>query len=74
MNKSLVSAFGLVVALALTMPVIGATSADASQMRMPHHHHHHHRVRHHHWHHRHWSHHHWHHHHHHHVEKVVKKI
>ena len=66
MTKSLMSAFGLAVAFALTMPVIGATSADAAQMGPHHLHHHHHRVRHHHWHHHHW-------HRHHHVEKVVRK-
>jgi hypothetical protein len=59
MKKSLLSALGLAVALAFTVPVIGATSADAAPMAKHHRHHHHHRhyVRHHH-------------HHHHHVKKV----
>ncbi|RWC28741.1 hypothetical protein [Mesorhizobium sp.] len=60
MKKSLLSALGLAVALAFTVPVIGATSADAAPMAKHHRHHHHHRhqVRYHH------------HHHHHHVKKV----
>jgi hypothetical protein len=60
MKKSLLSALGLAVALAFTVPVIGATSADAAPMAKHHRHHHHHRhhVRHHH------------HHHHHHVKKI----
>ncbi|WP_164754230.1 hypothetical protein [Mesorhizobium sp. M7A.F.Ca.US.008.03.1.1] len=64
MKKSLLSALGLAVALAFTVPVIGATSADAAPMAKHHRHHHHHRhhVRHHH-----------HHHHHHHVKKTMKK-
>ncbi|MES0197240.1 hypothetical protein [Mesorhizobium sp. M0011] len=54
MKKSLLSALGLAVAMAFTVPVIGATSADAAPMAKHHRHHHHHRhhVRHHH-HHRH---------------------
>lgn len=54
MKKSFLSALGLAVALAFTVPVIGATSADAAPMAKHHRHHHHHRhhVRHHH-HHRH---------------------
>ena len=54
MKKSLLSALGLAVAMAFTVPVIGATSADAAPMVKHHRHHHHHRhhVRHHH-HHRH---------------------
>ncbi|TIX02484.1 MAG: hypothetical protein E5V59_00995 [Mesorhizobium sp.] len=60
MKKSLLSALGLAAALAFTVPVIGATSADAAPMAKHHRHHHHHRhhVRYHH------------HHHHHHVKKV----
>lgn len=54
MKKSLLSALGLAVAMAFTVPVIGTTSADAAPMAKHHRHHHHHRhhVRHHH-HHRH---------------------
>ncbi|WP_164898635.1 hypothetical protein [Mesorhizobium sp. M7A.F.Ca.MR.362.00.0.0] len=54
MKKSLLSALGLAVAMAFTVPVIGATSANAAPMAKHHRHHHHHRhhVRHHH-HHRH---------------------
>jgi protein BEAN1 len=59
MKKSLLSALGLAVALAFTVPVIGATSADAAPMAK-HHRHHHHYVRHHH-------------HHHHHVKKMSNK-
>ncbi|UVK48008.1 hypothetical protein BPNPMPFG_000389 [Mesorhizobium sp. AR07] len=62
MKKSLLSALGLAVALAFTMPVIGATSADAAPMAKHHRHHyhrHHHPV-----HHRHHV------HHHHHVKKT----
>ncbi|QND62436.1 hypothetical protein HB777_15735 [Mesorhizobium loti] len=55
MKKSLLSALGLAVALAFTVPVIGATSADAAPMtkhhRHHHRHHHHHPVHHHHHHH-----------------------
>ncbi|TIN68937.1 MAG: hypothetical protein E5Y29_23920, partial [Mesorhizobium sp.] len=43
MKKSLLSALGLAVALAFTVPVIGATSADAAPMAKHHRHHHHHR-------------------------------
>ena len=54
MKKSLLSALGLAVALAFTVPVIGATSADAAPMAKHHRHHrHHHYVRHHHHHHHH---------------------
>jgi hypothetical protein len=61
MKKSLLSALGLAVALAFTVPVIGATSADAAPMAKHHRHHrHHHYVRHHH-------------HHHHHVKKMSNK-
>ena len=65
MKTSLVSALGLAVALAFTLPVIGATSADAAPMAKHHHHHHHH--------HHHYHGHHHHHHHHHHMKKIVKK-
>ncbi|WP_181181847.1 hypothetical protein [Mesorhizobium sp. B1-1-1] len=52
MKKSLLSALGLAVALAFTMPILGATSADAAPMHKHHrhhrshhyHHHHHHKV------------------------------
>jgi hypothetical protein len=43
MKKSLLSALGLAVALAFTVPVIGATSADAAPMAKHHRHHYHHR-------------------------------
>ncbi|QPC93549.1 hypothetical protein [Mesorhizobium sp. INR15] len=59
MKKSLLSALGLAVALAFTVPVVGATSADAAPMHMKKHHRHHHR--------------HHHHHHHHHHMKMMKK-
>ncbi|TJV70808.1 MAG: hypothetical protein E5X76_18640 [Mesorhizobium sp.] len=60
MKKSLLSALGLALALAFTMPILGATSADAAPMKTHHHHRHHHRhhrVHHHHYHHRHRHHH-----------------
>ncbi|MER9998199.1 hypothetical protein NKJ90_05075 [Mesorhizobium sp. M0051] len=41
MKKSLLSTLGLAVALAFTVPVIGATSADAAPMARHHRHHHH---------------------------------
>ncbi|MBZ9963173.1 hypothetical protein [Mesorhizobium sp. BR1-1-2] len=55
MKKSLLSALGLAIALAFTMPILGATSADAAPMhkhhrhhrkhhRSHHYHHHHHKV------------------------------
>ncbi|MCA0012835.1 hypothetical protein LB561_10220 [Mesorhizobium sp. B292B1B] len=56
MKKSLLSALGLAIALAFTMPILGATSADAAPMHKHHrhhrkhhrshhyHHHHHHKV------------------------------
>ncbi|MDG4895460.1 MAG: hypothetical protein EOR72_16320 [Mesorhizobium sp.] len=49
MKKSLLSALGLALALAFTMPILGATSADAAPMTKHHRHHHrrHHRVHHH---------------------------
>ncbi|SFO56498.1 hypothetical protein SAMN03159463_02280 [Mesorhizobium sp. NFR06] len=56
MKKSLLSALGLALALAFTMPILGAASADAAPMKH-HRHHHHHRYHH--------RHHHHHHHHHH---------
>ncbi|MBZ9922802.1 hypothetical protein LB579_34680 [Mesorhizobium sp. BR1-1-7] len=61
MKKSLLSALGLAVALAFTMPILGATSADAAPMHK-HHRHHHHR-----------KHHRSHHYHHHHHNKVMGK-
>lgn len=54
MKKSLLSALGLAVALAVSMPVLGVTSANAAPMHKKHHrhhhrhHHHHHHVHHHH--------------------------
>jgi len=48
MKKSLLSALGLAVALAVSMPILGATSADAAPMHHKHHRHHHHRKHHHH--------------------------
>ena len=42
MKKSLLSALGLALALASTMPILGATTADAKPMKKHHHHHHHH--------------------------------
>ncbi|WP_146172480.1 hypothetical protein [Mesorhizobium helmanticense] len=61
MKKSLLSALGLAVALAVSMPIIGASSADAAPMHAKHHrHHHHHR-------------HHIRHHRHHHHKKMVEK-
>ncbi|RRI00944.1 hypothetical protein EH240_16450 [Mesorhizobium tamadayense] len=60
MKKSLLSALGLALALAFTMPILGATSADAAPVKK--HHHHHHR-----------KHHSRHHHHHHHHKKMVAK-
>ncbi|QKC97326.1 hypothetical protein [Mesorhizobium sp. NZP2298] len=51
MKKSLLSALGLAVAVAFTVPAIGVTSADAAPMAKHHRHHHH--YRHHHRHHRH---------------------
>ncbi|MDX8540250.1 hypothetical protein RFM23_21760 [Mesorhizobium abyssinicae] len=62
MKKSLLSALGLAVALAVSMPILGATSADAAPMHHKHHRHHHHR-----------KHHRKHHHHHHHKKLVAKK-
>ncbi|RTM05320.1 MAG: hypothetical protein EKK31_15730 [Hyphomicrobiales bacterium] len=56
MKKSLLSALGLALALAFTMPILGATSADAATPAKKHHRHHHrkhHRVHHHHYHHHH---------------------
>lgn len=64
MKKSILSALGLGLALAFTMPILGATSADAAPMKK-HHHHRHHRKHHH-------PHHH-HHHHHHHKKMAPKK-
>ncbi|AZO47462.1 MAG: hypothetical protein EOS54_10485 [Mesorhizobium sp.] len=61
MKKSLLSALGLAVALAVSMPILGATSADAAPVHHKHHRHHHHRKHHHH------------HHHHHHHKKVLAK-
>ncbi|MDG4885016.1 hypothetical protein [Mesorhizobium sp. WSM4884] len=57
MKKSLLSALGLALALAFTMPILGATSADAAPMKK-HHHHRHHHTHHHRVHHRHHRHHH----------------
>lgn len=62
MKKSLLSALGLALALAFTMPILGATSADAAPMKKHHRHHHRHHRKHHH-----------HHHHHHHHKKVEAK-
>ncbi|AZO08301.1 MULTISPECIES: hypothetical protein [unclassified Mesorhizobium] len=59
MKKSLLSALGLALALAFTMPILGATSADAAPVTKHHHHRHHHK------------HHRMHHHHHHHHHKKV---
>jgi hypothetical protein len=57
MKKSLLSALGLAVALALSMPIIGASSADAAtvqnQHRLHHRHHYHHYYHHHRYHHHH---------------------
>ncbi len=64
MKKSLLSALGLAFALAVSLPLIGATSADAAPLHKKHHHHHHHYK-----HHRH----HHHHHHHHHQKLEAKK-
>jgi hypothetical protein len=61
MKKSLLSALGLAVALAVSMPILGATSADAAPTHHKHHRHHHHR-----------KHHRKHHHHHHHHHKKVE--
>lgn len=51
MKKPLLSALGLAIALALSMPIIGATSADATTMhttvKKHHRHHYHHRLHHH---------------------------
>lgn len=51
MKKSLLSALGLAIALALSMPIIGASSANAATMhttvKKHHRHHYHHRVHHH---------------------------
>ncbi|MER9335134.1 hypothetical protein NKJ06_14225 [Mesorhizobium sp. M0293] len=60
MKKSLLSALGLAVVLAFTVPVIGATSTDAAPMARHHRHHHrhYHPI------------HHRHHHHHHHVKNI----
>jgi len=68
MKKSLLSALGLAFALAVSLPIIGASSADAAPMAKKHHHHHHHHYKHHKRHHRHH-----HHHHHHHHKKVEAK-
>jgi len=65
MKKSLLSALGLAFALAVSLPIIGASSADAAPMAKKHHHHHHHHYKHHKRHHRH--------HHHHHHKKVEAK-
>ncbi|TGU84542.1 hypothetical protein EN829_063225 [Mesorhizobium sp. M00.F.Ca.ET.186.01.1.1] len=59
MTKSLLSPLGLALALAFTMPILGATSADAAPVTKHHHHRHHHK------------HHRMHHHHHHHHHKKV---
>ena len=53
MKKSLLSALGLAVALAVSMPILGTTSADAAPVHHKHHRHHHHRKHHHHHHHHH---------------------
>lgn len=60
MKKSLLSALGLAVALAVSMPIIGASSADAAPMHAKYYRHHHHR-------------HHIRHYHHHHHKKMVEK-
>jgi Ni/Co efflux regulator RcnB len=65
MKKSLLSALGLAFALAVSLPIIGASSADAAPMAKKHHHHHHH--------HKHHKKHHRHHHHHHHKKVEAKK-
>jgi hypothetical protein len=57
MKKSLLSALGLAIALAVSMPIIGASNADAAPISAHHHH------RYHHHHHHHYHHHHRHHHH-----------
>ncbi|TGQ73162.1 MAG: hypothetical protein E5V49_01985 [Mesorhizobium sp.] len=44
MKKSLISALGLAAAIAFTVPVIGATSAEAAPAAKHHRHHHHHRY------------------------------
>ncbi|RUW30163.1 hypothetical protein [Mesorhizobium sp. M1E.F.Ca.ET.041.01.1.1] len=62
MKKSLLSALGLALALAFTMPILGATRADAAPVKKHHHHHRHH-----------YKHHRTHHHHRHHHKKVVAK-
>ncbi|CAN7700739.1 hypothetical protein [Mesorhizobium sp. LjNodule214] len=41
MKKSLLSALGLALALAVSMPLLGATSADAAPVVHKHHRHHH---------------------------------
>ena len=44
MKKSLLSALGLALALAFTMPILGTTSADAAPAKKLHRHHHHKKV------------------------------
>ncbi|CAN7539090.1 hypothetical protein LJR234_003988 [Mesorhizobium amorphae] len=53
MKKSLLSALGLAFALAVSMPLLGATSADAAPVHHKHHRHHHRKHHHHHHHHHH---------------------
>ncbi|MES0051306.1 MULTISPECIES: hypothetical protein [unclassified Mesorhizobium] len=65
MKKSLLSALGLAFALAVSLPLIGASSADAASLHKKHHHHHHHNKHH--------RRHHHHHHHHHHNKVEAKK-
>ncbi|MDX8525682.1 hypothetical protein RFM68_14290 [Mesorhizobium sp. MSK_1335] len=65
MKKSFLSALGLALALAFTIPILGATSADAAPMMKKHHRHHRHHHRYHYRHHR--RHHHRHHHYNHHM-------
>ncbi|ESW84350.1 hypothetical protein X770_24360 [Mesorhizobium sp. LSJC269B00] len=51
MKKSLLSALGLAFALAVSLPLIGASSADAASLHKKHHYHHHHNKHHRHHHH-----------------------